>query len=662
MNDSLQFLKSIQYNASHGIIATTSDGMITNFNKKAEDLLGYDAEDIIGKQNPGIFHDLDEVIARTKKFNKKLNLQLEPGFDTFVCHTNLDLKNEFEWTYVHKDGTRFPVLLSITAIKNNLGEVTGYLGLVQDLTDQKILEKELTKKNNELRLAQSISKIGSWSFNIEKNKIFWSQEMYNIFPENIEDGEPDFEKHKATIHKEDVEYWQKTVEKCFLDGTSYTMQFRTYRKDNHHETVWIEARGQAHWNFNKITSISGTCQDITERVKKEIELERHAKELELAEKKAKKAEKSKSEFLANMSHEIRTPMNGIIGMLQLLGETETTDEQKEMLNTLSLCSENLLNLLSDILDISKVDAGKLKLEEVNFDINLCIENICTLMNTKARENRTLIKRKFPLDQANWFMGDITRIRQILMNYVTNAIKFTKDGYIEIDYKVKPFNSKKSILEISVKDTGIGISKSDQDKLFKDFSQADTSITRKYGGTGLGLSICSKLAKLMNGKVYFESEPGVGSTFYLEVKLKNGAPRKVEEKDKENNENLSIKYPHNIILAEDNKINQKVASMILQKLGYICDIANNGLEVLELLESKKSGYYSLILMDMQMPEMDGITATKNIILKYHEAPKIIALTANAFNSDKKLCLEAGMVDFLSKPLKKEELISKLIKYY
>lgn|GEM_PF-5867555 len=654
VNKSLSFLNSIQNSAAHALIATSTDGTITSFNRKAEEMLGFREEELVGKETPAIFHDLDEVLARTKLFSEKLGYAIEPGFETFICHCRENLKNEFEWTYIHKSGNRFPVLLSITAIKDD-DEVVGYLGTAQDLSEQKILEKQLIKKNSDLELAQSIAKIGSWSFNLEEGKITWSKEMYNIFPEDINSGEPAFEDHKATIHPEDVEKWLSTVGKCTDDGKPYLMRFRTHKKKNKNEVVWVEARGQGLIEEGKILSLSGTCQDITELVIKEEELENRARALS-------KAERAKSEFLANMSHEIRTPMNGIMGMLDLLGETELSHEQKDMLLTISTSSDALLRLLTDILDLSKIEAEKFELEFEIFNINKTLEEISTLMGGKAKESGSQVLIQNVEGRNPWYEGDGSRIRQILINFVSNAVKFTDKGKITIGYEALETKEGKTLLKFFVEDNGIGISHEDQEKLFNAFEQADSSITRKYGGTGLGLSICAKIAKLMDGRVYLKSKIDEGSIFYLEVTLKNAEAINDDTVGEIDRSKLAQNYPHRILLAEDNKVNQKVARLTLERFGYSCDVAENGIEVIEQLDSKPIDHYTLILMDIQMPGMDGITATKEILKKWGErAPTIVALTANAFTTDKENCLKAGMSDYLSKPLRKQALIDMLVKY-
>lgn len=543
------------------------------------------------------------------------------------------------------------------------GNPIRFTGTHFDITDVKEKEKELA-------LILEANDIGIWKFNPLTNELFWDQSMYDLF-------EVDPKTCKGTF-----ETWTKTVDDSCKDRAVKEFQ-DSLKKDGHFDSLFkiktkdgntkdIGAKAIIERDKDgKAVFVTGINWDRTKEQEAINELEEnlkllkaHSIQLEKAEKKARTAEKAKSEFLANMSHEIRTPMNGIVGMIQLLRNTELSPEQKDMFETISSSSETLLSLVNDILDLSKVESGKLELEQQNFNLKQCVKETAQIMRSKALKNNTSIELHFPENQNEWFNGDVTRIRQIMTNYLSNAVKFTKDGKITLGYEIKEDSRMAQNIILYVKDTGIGISKRAENKLFKAFVQADTSITRKFGGTGLGLAICSKLANLMGGKVYFDSEEHIGSTFYLEIPLTKGIEEENKQKSLRNTlSTLSSNYPHQILLAEDNEINQKIAKMMLKKLGYKCDIANNGLEVLSFLKEKPKGYYSLILMDMQMPELDGLSATKKINEIYGEdAPFIIALTANAFNSDKEECLRAGMVDYLSKPLNMEKLAELLMKYY
>jgi signal transduction histidine kinase len=394
------------------------------------------------------------------------------------------------------------------------------------------------------------------------------------------------------------------------------------------------------------------------------------------------ATKAKSEFLANMSHEIRTPMNGVIGLTQHLSMMNLSEEQRDLVHTIRDSGDTLLTIINDILDFSKIESGNLQLEEHPFILTDIIKSVCNLLSTQATKKNINLEYAIADDIPAYLLGDSSRLRQILLNLIGNAIKFTEYGGVDLSVNSQIIGNNQGFsayqIMITIKDTGIGINKQNLQKLFQPFNQGDASISRKYGGTGLGLVISKSLVGLMGGKIWVESLGNVAGnppenwvfnpentqiqgsifhfTFITKEVLASSLTAKYayenEEKEGETN-NIYLK----ILLAEDNKVNQKVALMTLKKLGYTADIANNGLEVLAMIENQ---LYDVILMDMQMPEMDGITATKMIREANISQPWIIALTANALIQDRQICSDAGMNDFLAKPLVITELTEALKK--
>ncbi len=372
--------------------------------------------------------------------------------------------------------------------------------------------------------------------------------------------------------------------------------------------------------------------------------------------KAKEATKAKSEFLANMSHEIRTPMNGIIGMTHLSLQTSLTDKQRNYIQKIDNSAKSLLGIINDILDFSKIEAGKLDIENIDFDIFKLVEQVVNLIELKADEKNLKIIVKYDSTLGKEFYGDNLRISQILINLLGNAVKFTHNGEVGIFIE----KVKKNRVRFTVHDTGIGLSTEEIGKLFQSFSQADGSTTRKYGGTGLGLTISKQLVELMGGKIWVVSELGVGSDFIFEIDLEERKPKQTfhnhfEQKSIEND--ITILQGSNILLVEDNQINQEIIIGLLEGSGINLDTASNGKEAVELFKRNK---YELILMDIQMPIMDGYEATK-IIREINKKIPIIALTANAMKEDKIKTKEVGMNEHLNKPIEVDKLYSTLLKF-
>ena len=386
-----------------------------------------------------------------------------------------------------------------------------------------------------------------------------------------------------------------------------------------------------------------------------FELNRQVGESAKATRQAEMTAQGKSDFLAMMSHEMRTPLNGIIGMSGLLESKNLDDSQRECVEVIRRSGETLLAIIDDVLDFSKIEAGRLTLESADFDPARAILDAIQIVERSAVAKSLTLSTHLDPALPAMVSGDVMRLRQVLLNLLSNAIKFTSEGEIVVRGELRSAASDGYELYFSVTDGGIGISEEQQARLFQPFSQANASTARMFGGTGLGLAICKRLAGLMGGNIGVESRPAQGSCFWFTIRVGAAAPEPLRLVAQSGTIGPATGF--RLLLVEDNPINQKVARLVLDKLGYQVDVANNGFEALDAVDSVR---YDLILMDCIMPEMDGFEATRRLRSAGGRAAEvpIIAMTANAFEDDRKACLAAGMNDFLSKPVRQSELAAKL----
>lgn len=512
----------------------------------------------------------------------------------------------------------------------------------------------LLKENNERY--DVISKATQdivWDWNLVTDKVKWfGQGLINYLPAGIEienipdnfwvDGLHPVEKKRV------IDSLYRTITQ---NENSWEYDYRFLRIDGTY--AYINSRGYVLKNEDgKPNRVIGSMQDITERKNAELETQK-------ARFEAEEARKTQEQFLANMSHEIRTPMNGVIGMANLLAETNLNQDQKEYVATIKESADNLMGIINDILDLTKIVSGKLLLVETAYSLPELILNINKVYQPKANEKGIILKSTTDKKIAPVLCGDAERLSQILVNLVGNAIKFTHEGKVVVDVVLLEENEQAATLQFSVTDTGIGIEKSKIETIFERFIQVSGNSTRKYGGTGLGLTITRQLIELQGGTIHVKSKEGEGSSFVFNLTIKKGKSHPHPAHLLALPERPCNLQRIDILLVEDNIINQKVAAKSLTNLGATVHIANNGKEAIEFLKIKN---YHVILMDIQMPEMDGYEATKIIRTEMQEPASsipIIAMTASALIADRDNCLAAGMNDHIAKPFNARELCEKVI---
>jgi PAS domain S-box-containing protein len=583
----------------------------------------------------------NEFVGESKNVDLGINLfsflhpnDRERGYKLHKEAVNNKQPYDGEFRIKHKSGEYRWIQFINIPFYNIDGDFDGYIGNAFDITEKKVAEEAITRYQI---LSQEVNDI--ILFTERNGKIIDANESavrtYGY-------SRDEFKKLTVYDLREKKVVLKDQMDAAYNKGIFFEISHK--RKNGECFPVEVSSKGTVIGTKEVIVSI---LRDVSERKANENAL-RAAKEA------AEVANKAKSEFLANMSHEIRTPINGIVGMVDLTLSTELTYEQKENLLIVKSCVNSLLTIINDILDFSKMEAGKLIIENINFDIKSLIEKTIKTHSPHAIQKGLELNYAFSSTIPQYLVGDPHRIKQILNNLLSNAIKFTERG--EIWLTVKRVKSEQNLVEIqfSVEDSGIGISKENIEKIFESFNQVDGSFTRKFGGTGLGLTISKQLAGVMGGKLWAESQEGVGSTFYLTLTFALGT--KVEPLAEQYPQVKSLKRDFSVLVAEDDKVNQMVISRMLKEQGCSVDIANNGIEAIDM-HSKKT--YDVILMDIQMPELDGIEATRAIKQKDKYTP-IIAITAYALEGDKEKFLSKGMDGYVAKPIKVEELFSTMDK--
>lgn len=663
-NSELQKLKRAIECSANTVVITDTEGKIEYVNPKFVEITGYSISEALG-QNPRILKSGHQ----DKAYYEQLWKQISSGKE---WHGEFHNKR--------KDGTFFWEQATIAPVFNANNVMTHFIAVKEDITERKNIEAAFQQQLYFLQVLMEAIPIPVFVKNVEGIHT-GSNKAYLDF---LGKSRSDVIGKKINDLKKDLSELANSKEQILLNnpGTLH-YETKTTRADGTLGYIYVSKATFADIN-GKVAGIVGVILDITEQKEREDALNKsllqiehtnnHLKQMtELANEMARKAEMAnvaKSQFLATMSHELRTPLNGIIGMSGLLVETDLNQEQYQYAQIIKSSGVSLLSLVNDILDISKIEAGKMVLDNHVFNLVEIVKSVYDILALTAQEKQINLSYHFDSDVPSVLVGDSVRLHQIVLNLAGNAVKFTSEGDVEITITKNQQLDDFVLLHFSFRDTGIGIPENKIDNLFSNFSQVDGSITRKYGGTGLGLSISKNLCELMGGQIGVSSQKDKGSTFWFTAKLKLPEDNKgiVGEDHRLDQVNFTEAKSgvdtanYKVLVVEDNRTNQLVAQSFLKKLGFEPEIVDNGREALEMLNKHA---YDLVFMDCQMPEMDGYEATRLIRSGNSGAINsqvcIIAMTANAMSGDKERCIAAGMNDYIAKPINKEELKSIINKY-
>jgi PAS domain S-box-containing protein len=645
-------LQSAIFNsANFSSIATDAKGVIQIFNVGAERMLGYTAAEVMNKITPADISDPQELIARAKALSVELATPITPGFEALVFKASRGIEDIYELTYIRKDGSRFPAVVSVTALRDAQDVIIGYLLIGTDNTARKLVEEEQKKSDQRLRDQQ-----------------FYTRSLIESNIDAIMTTDPsgiitDVNKQMEALtdctrdeligapfknYFTDPERAEAAIKLVLSEKSVTDYELTAHARDGKQTVVSYNAT--TFYDRNRtLQGVFAAARDVTERKRVEAELQQ-------AKAAAESASRTKSDFLASMSHEIRTPMNAIMGIADLLAKTALSPEQDKYVQIFRRAGDNLLNLINDILDLSKVEASQLELEQTGFSLHDHLEKVTEMVAARAHEKGLALVCEIAPNVPNDLVGDPTRLRQVLLNLLGNAIKFTESGEVSLRVASDGNSAVPTALRFTVSDTGIGISAEKLGWVFERFTQADSSTTRRFGGSGLGLTISKRLVELMGGRIWAESAVEKGSVFSLVVPFEVWAGatlRAVIPVDTGPEPPLPALR---ILLAEDSPDNCIITVAYLEDTPYRVEIADTGAIACKMFVA---GHYDLLLMDRQMPIMDGLTATRTI-REWEQAngrqpTPIIALTASALKGDREMCLAAGCTAFLTKPIKQEVLL-------
>ena len=639
-------MRSIIDTAVDGIILTDSSAMIREFSPAAESIFGYKKADVIGKSIN---------ILMPESFRKQHDQYM--GNAQIIANKVLGMQREI--TGQRHNGETFPVDISVT--EAIIGKEKFYTSIIRDISDRKQAEEELKQSEQRFDLAMRGANDGLWDWDLKTGEVYYSPRWCEMLGYSIDELETNLTSWENLIDPDDKERVQLEVQRCINgDIDSFNAEFQMQHKAG----PWVNILSRAFLVMENDgpARLVGTHVDISERKRNEQALEDANINLEqqVAERTSSlvKANKAKSEFLANMSHEIRTPMNAIIGMSQLALQTELNEKQQNHIEKVNRSATSLLGIINDILDFSKIEAGKLDMEIVNFRLEDVMDNLLSLVGLKSEEKEIELMFDLDIDVPTALKSDPLRLGQILTNLSNNAIKFTKaGGEIVIAVTVEEQTDTHAKLHFSVRDSGIGMTSKQQEKLFQAFTQGDSSTTRKFGGTGLGLVICKRLVELMDGRIWIESTEDVGSTFHFTVRLEK-QKNQPALKHFDNTDLGELK----VLIVDNNKTSREILNNLLMYFELQVDHTDSGESAIEILEkTDKDVPYDLVLMDWRMPGLDGIETTRRIQSDPNiiHSPTVIMISAYGRMELKKAAKGVDIAGLLTKPVTPSSLHNAIL---
>ncbi|MGA7903960.1 MAG: PAS domain S-box protein, partial [Terrimicrobiaceae bacterium] len=650
--------RAIFNSANFSSIATDAKGVIQIFNVGAERMLGYTAAEVMNKITPADISDPQELIARAKALSVELGTPITPGFEALVFKASHGIEDIYELTYIRKDGSRFGAVVSVTALRDAQDAIIGYLLIGTDNTARQLVEAEQKKLDQRLRDQQFYTRsliesnidalmttdpsgiITDVNKQMEALTGCTRDELIGApFKSYFTDPERAEAAIKLVLSEKKVTNYELTA--CARDGKETVVSYNA--------TTFYD-RGRT------LQGVFAAARDVTERKRLDQVLQEKNVELESARSAAEKANLAKSDFLARMSHEIRTPMNAIIGMADLLWETSLISEQREYVRIFRKAGSQLLDLINDILDLSKVESGHLVLESIDFDLGEVLDKTLEMMAIRAHEKGLELALRIAPEIPTALVGDPARLRQVLINLIGNAIKFTAQGEVIVRVERDPEDAAAGALRFAVCDTGIGVPEESRELIFAPYSQVDTSTTRKFGGSGLGLAISREVVELMQGRIWAESSVGAGSTFYFTARFAVGSKPPLRALSGL----MDLKDVKTLVI-DDNTTNRLILREMLSRWGAVVTEAAGGEEGLsELLRAQQAAVpYALVLLDCRMPVVDGFQVAEQI----HQHPTMAGTTILMLTSDNRAgdfarSRDLGVAAYLVKPVKRAELLEAI----